>query len=92
MRILKKVLKIIAWTIVSLVILVALLFAYFNLPINKMNNNAQLGVSFSYRYAQDIGLNWKEAFIATLDDLKAKKIRTPVSAPRPRDAPSPRPV
>jgi hypothetical protein len=78
MKIVKKVLKIIGWIILSLVILIMILFAYFNFPIDKMNEDAQLGVTFSYRYAQDIDLDWKEAFIATLDDLKARKIRIPI--------------
>lgn len=78
MQILKKILKIIAWIILAIIILIALLFGYFNLPTNKANKEAQLGVTFSYRYAKDIGLNWQGAFIATLDDLKAKKIRIPV--------------
>ncbi len=78
MRILKKILKIAGWIIIFVVISIALLLAYFNFPVDKMNNDAQLGVTFSYRYAQDIGLDWKEAFIATLDDLGARKIRIPV--------------
>src|SRR5665647_2108102 len=78
MHVIKKILKIIAWTLVSLIALLALLFGYFNLPINKGNEAAQLGVTFSYRYAQDIGLNWQETFTAILDDLKIKKIRIPI--------------
>lgn len=78
MRILKKILSITAWIILLLVIITGFLFAYFNFPTEKMNENAQLGVTFSYRYAQDIGLDWKKNFTAMLDDLKIKKIRIPV--------------
>ena len=78
MQIFKRILKIIAWIFLSIIVLALLLLAYFNFPVEKMNNDAQLGVTFSYRYAQDIGLDWKEAFIAALDDLKVKKIRIPV--------------
>ncbi len=78
MQIFKKILKIIAWIFLSIIVLITILFAYFNFPIKKMNNDAQLGVTFSYRYARDIGLNWQEVFIATLDDLDAKKIRIPI--------------
>jgi hypothetical protein len=78
MGVIKKVLKIAGWALLSLVALIALLFVYFNLPVKKMNDAAQLGVTFSHRYAGDIGLNWQETFIAMLDDLKIKKIRIPI--------------
>ena len=65
--------------IILIIISLALgLLLYFNWPVNKINNNAQVGITFSSRYASDIGLNWKENFIAVLDDLKIKKIRVPV--------------
>jgi hypothetical protein len=54
------------------------LLVYFNLPVSQTNNNAQLGATFSARYAHDIGLDWKENFTAILDDLQVKKIRIPV--------------
>ncbi len=56
----------------------AVLLIYFNIPVRKFNNDAQLGITFSHRYANDIGLPWKESLIAILDDLKIKKIRVPV--------------
>ena len=78
MEIFKKILKIAAWVIGIIVIFVVIFLAYANFPTDKKNENAQLGVTFSHRYAQDIGLNWKETFVAVLDDLKIKKIRIPV--------------
>lgn len=54
------------------------LLLWFNWPVNEINNDAQLGITFSSRYSSDIGLNWKENFIAILDDLKIRKIRIPV--------------
>jgi hypothetical protein len=67
------------FVVISLVIsLVIGLLVYFNLPINAVNNEAKLGVTFSSRYAIDIGLNWKENYLAILDDLGIKKIRIPV--------------
>ncbi len=74
----KKILKIIAWTIGALLAVVIAFFIYVNLPVSQKNNQVELGVTFSSRYASDIGLNWKEAYLATLDDLGAKKIRLPV--------------
>jgi len=78
MKILKKILKIISWTVAAILVFVVLLFLYFNLPVRQKNEKAQLGVTFSARYASDIGLDWKAAYLATLDDLGAKKIRLPV--------------
>lgn len=59
-------------------LLIFILFVYFNIPVYNENREAQLGVTFSKRYAQEIGLNWQEAYIGILDDLKAKKVRIPV--------------
>ena len=74
----KKFFKMILW-IVGVIILLALgLLIYVNLPVAKVDDSAQLGVTFSARYSHDIGLNWQENFIAILDDLKIKKIRIPV--------------
>ncbi len=36
------------------------------------------GVTFSKKYCGEIGLDWKEAYLAVLDDLKVKEIRLPV--------------
>lgn len=36
------------------------------------------GVTFSTQYAKSLGLDWKQAFIATLDDLGVRKFRIPV--------------
>ena len=51
---------------------------YFNWPVEQENTNAKLGVTFSKRYAEDIGLDWQEAYLAMFDDLKVKKVRIPV--------------
>lgn len=41
-------------------------------------SDLELGATFSDRYAQELGLDWQEAYIAVLDDLEVKKIRIPV--------------
>jgi hypothetical protein len=75
---LKKILKIIGWIILSLVIVIVLLLAYFNFPVKKGADKVDLGVTFSSRYAEDIKINWQDNFIALLDDLDVRKIRIPV--------------
>lgn len=74
-RILKQLLKIIILSFATLSTLALCVFVYFNLPVALPVHKANLGVTFSSRYAQDIGLDWKEAYIATLDDLGVKQIR-----------------
>jgi len=75
---LKKILKVIGKIILVLLAFAIVLLIYFNFPVFSENKEAKLGVTFSKRYAEDIGLNWKEAYLAMLDDLKIRKIRIPV--------------
>ncbi|MEW6610972.1 MAG: beta-galactosidase [Patescibacteria group bacterium] len=35
------------------------------------------GVTFSKKYAEELGLNWKNAYLSTLDDLGARLLRIP---------------
>lgn len=74
----QKVLKKIGWTLFSLFFLLVLFFVYINLPMSEINKAVPLGVTFSARYASDIGLDWKQAYVAMLDDLKVKNIRIPI--------------
>ena len=39
---------------------------------------AAFGVTFSTKYAKELGLDWKVAYLATLDDLGIRKFRIPV--------------
>lgn len=36
------------------------------------------GVTFSRKYAEEIGLDWRETYLAILDDLQVKQIRLPI--------------
>jgi len=74
----KKILKLIGIIISIAIFLVAVIFVYFNFPVWSYDKNADLGVTFSNLYSKDIGLDWKENYIAMLDDLKIRKIRIPV--------------
>lgn len=75
---LKKTFKIFLVLFSSLTVIAIFFLIFFNLPVNNVENKASIGVTFSNRYAKDIGLDWKEAYIAMLDDLGARKIRIPV--------------
>jgi hypothetical protein len=43
---------------------------------NKENKNIIWGMNFSQQYAQDLALDYKEVYLAFLDDLKVKYLRT----------------
>lgn len=36
------------------------------------------GITFSKKYAEELGLDWREAYLAMLDELKIRSIRIPV--------------
>jgi hypothetical protein len=74
----KKMLKIIGYISGTILMVAFLFFIYINLPVLTNKNKAQIGVTFSHRYAKDIGLNWREAYLAMLDDLQIKHVRLPV--------------
>ncbi len=54
-----------------------LFFGYLNLPGPAPREDVVLGMTFSTRYATDLGLNWRETYLAMLDDLQVKKLRLP---------------
>ena len=78
MKYIKKILIIFGKIIGITCIIILGFFIYFNIPVNDQNERAKLGVTFSNRYASDIGIDWREAYLAMLDDLEIKKVRLPV--------------
>jgi hypothetical protein len=50
---------------------VILFFIYRPKPLNDIN----YGVNFSDKYARELGLDWQDAYIKVLDDLKVKELR-----------------
>lgn len=55
-----------------------LFFIYINLPVKNTNSEAKIGTTFSYIYAEQIGLDWKQVYLAMLNDLEIKHIRIPI--------------
>ena len=74
----KKIFKVFLIVLASVTTLAIILLAYFNFPVENMEKKAGIGVTFSSRYAKDIDIEWKDAYLSMLDDLKIKKIRIPV--------------
>jgi hypothetical protein len=75
-----------SYKIVALIIIVVLISLSIFTRIFKNNNQdvqiernpEYFGVTYSKKYAEEIGLNWKETYLAILDDLKVKNIRLPI--------------
>lgn len=74
----RRFLRVIGLVFLSVLLVALLLFGYFNLPGVVAREDVTLGMTFSYRYAEDLGLNWKETYLALLDDVGVKKLRLPV--------------
>lgn len=74
----KGVVKIIGFTLLTLSVSVGVLFIYFNLPGPAPREDVHLGMTFSSRYATDLGLDWRETYTALLDELGVRKLRLPV--------------
>lgn len=73
----KKILKILFYGIATLIGILILVLVILNIPVKVPQKNFELGVTFSSRYAQDIGLDWRENYLAVLDDLKITNVRIP---------------
>lgn len=75
---LKKIGRISLYIFGSVLSVILLLFIYVNLPVSTSDNDVKVGVTFSERYAEEINLDWKAAYLAMLDELKIRYIRIPV--------------
>lgn len=74
----KSFFKIILSVLGGTTLLVVLVFLYFNLPGPSPREDVALGMTFSSRYATDLGLDWRETYLALLDDMGVRKLRLPV--------------
>jgi hypothetical protein len=64
--------KIVLWlVIISLALAIGFLYMY----KAAMAKNITWGAAFSQKHAKDMGLDWEEAYLALLDDLKVKNLK-----------------
>jgi hypothetical protein len=60
----------------------AVLLTYFSIIIlmenRKTSAEIEWGVTFSNKYASELGLDWKAVYLSALDDLKIRNFRLPV--------------
>jgi len=68
----RKIIKYIAITLLAIVIIV---FSFFFVGKNESREDIRWGVNFSAKHAENLGLDWQEAYIALLDDLKVRRIK-----------------
>ena len=71
----KFVLKLLFKSLLALLVLVGLIWLLFNWPVQSKNEDMEFGVSFAHHHAESLNLDWKETYVAILDDLKVDKIR-----------------
>lgn len=67
--------KIIKTILLIIIFFILILGAYLLIGKSKPAEKVEWGVTFSKRYAIDLGLDWKKSFSDILDSLKVKRIR-----------------
>lgn len=65
-------------TVLSLIGVILALFLFFNLPGQEVRQDFVLGITFSNRQAESLGLDWKETYTALLDEMGVREVRIPV--------------
>ncbi len=68
----KKKFKMLLLILLAIFLIVA---GFFFIGTPPKAKEVVFGVSFSQKHAQKLGLDWKESFLALLDDLKVKNIK-----------------
>jgi len=66
--------------IAAAVVVAFLSYFAVNLVIDNARSSAKIawGATFSTQYAKELGLDWKQVFLSTLDDLKIRNYRIPI--------------
>lgn len=77
-KVAQRFLKYSLYFLECVLVVAVVFFIYINLPVKKSDDEAKIGVTFSQLYAEQIGLDWKQAYLAMLEDLEIKNIRLPV--------------
>ncbi len=75
MFIIRMLLKIVWYILLFLISLIIIIGIVFNWPVTDKNEEMEMGVSFVDHHARSLELDWKETYLAILDDLGVKKVR-----------------
>ena len=76
----KKIILIIAAVFTVILLYIVLSFKVLNHFPNKIDlkhRSGEFGATFSKKFCDELGLNWKDAYLSMLDDLKVRYIRLP---------------
>jgi hypothetical protein len=71
-------LKLVRILLVLLLIIVITPVVYFFINRPKVQKEINYGVTFSKKYAEEMGMDWKYVYIKALDDLQVKNLRLTV--------------
>ena len=71
----KKILKIFLGLLVLIIVILLAFFSYFFVGKSQVKDGIIWGVDFSQSQAEYLGLNWKELYLAIIDDLNVKNIK-----------------
>lgn len=76
-KLIKKLFSIKAVKVILIILVVILLspFIIFFFLRPKTQKNINYGVTFSNKFSEQMGLNWRETYIKTLDDLQVRNMR-----------------
>ncbi len=74
----QKIFRFIVYTLIALIVAITFIFIIFNLPTGKARDDVKLGMTYSYRYAEALGLDPRETLTAQLQELNIKEWRLPV--------------
>lgn len=81
-RLIKKYWKMAVITLVIVILAIMIYFFKFanNYPPQKKLEYKPgfFGVTFSTKFCREMGLDWREVYLAMLDDLKVKEVRLPI--------------
>ncbi|MDZ7612066.1 MAG: cellulase family glycosylhydrolase [Candidatus Moranbacteria bacterium] len=75
MFLIKWLFKLVLKILIIVLILGAAIWLLFNWPVQDKNEDMKFGVSFAHHHAESLGLDWKETYLAILDDLDVKRVR-----------------
>ena len=71
----KKIFKVLLLILSTVFVLLAIILIYLFVGSAPQQKNITWGIDFSQMQAEALNLNWKEAYLAMLDDLNVKNIK-----------------
>ena len=66
------------WPIITFILVGAIFASYIIRSGSQSVSSMDFGVTYSVNYVEEFGMDWKEVFDATVDELGVRKIRLPI--------------